>query len=52
MRHYIELYRTINKSFGFKVRPLGTFLVLQLRQAISGTTMALDNVLFPGFRKK
>jgi hypothetical protein len=34
LRHYLELYRTINKTFGFRLRPLGTFAILQLRQAI------------------
>ena len=46
----MELYRTINKSFGFRVRPLGTFLVLQLRQGVSALTLGLDRVFFPGYR--
>ena len=52
MRPYLELYRTINKTFGFRLRPLGTFAVLQLRQAISSLTMGLDRVFFPGYRKQ
>ncbi len=47
---YLVLYRTINKTFGFRLRPLGTFVVLQLRQAISALTMALDGVFFSGWR--
>jgi hypothetical protein len=52
LRHYLELYRTINKTFGFRLRPLGTFAVLQLRQAISSATMGLDRVFFRGYRKQ
>lgn len=52
MRHYVELYRTINKTFGFRLRPLGTFAALQLRQAISSATMGLDRVFFPGYRNQ
>lgn len=48
----MELYRTINKTFGFRLRPLGTFAVLQLRQAISSATMMLDRVFFPSYRKQ
>lgn len=52
MNHYARLYRVINKTFGFQLRPLGTFVVLQVRQAISAVTMGLDNVFFPAYRKK
>ena len=52
MRNYVQLYRTINKTFGFRLRPLGTFAVLQLRQAISSATMGLDRVFFRGYRKQ
>lgn len=48
----MELYRTINKTFGFRLRPLGTFAILQLRQAISSATMWLDRIFFPGYRKQ
>lgn len=50
MRPHVELYRTINKTFGFRLRPLGTFALLQVRQAISSATMASDRVLAPGYR--
>jgi omega-hydroxy-beta-dihydromenaquinone-9 sulfotransferase len=52
MRHYLRLYRTINKTFGYRVRPLGTFLVLRVRQAISATTMGLDHLVYPRHRKQ
>jgi hypothetical protein len=52
LNHYVQLYRTINKTFGFRLRPLGTFAVLQLRQSISSATMGLDRIFFPGYRKE
>lgn len=52
MGHYLRLYQTINKTFGFRVRPLGTFLALQVRQAISAATLGLDNVFFSRYRKQ
>ena len=52
MGHYLRLYRTINKTFGFWLRPLGTFLILQVRQAISATTLGLDHLIYPRHRKQ
>lgn len=52
MNRYLQLYRTINKSFGFQLRPLGTFVVLQVRQAISATTLGLDRIIFSKYRKQ
>jgi omega-hydroxy-beta-dihydromenaquinone-9 sulfotransferase len=52
MGHYLRLYRTINKTFGFWLRPLGTFLALQVRQAISATTLGLDHLFYPRLRKQ
>ncbi len=51
MNHYLRLYRTINETFGFRLRPLGTFVALQVRQAISAATLGLDRVFFPSYRK-
>ncbi|MGI9161897.1 MAG: sulfotransferase family protein [Mycobacterium sp.] len=50
LRRYVDLYRTINKSFGFRARPIGAFLLLQLRQSISAVTLGLDRIFFPRFR--
>ena len=50
MGHYLRLYRTINKTFGFWLRPLGAFLILQVRQAISATTLGLDHLVYPRYR--
>lgn len=52
MRHYLRLYRVIGKTFGVWFRPLGAFGLLQLRQAISAITLALDHVFFPSHRKQ
>ena len=52
MNHYVELYRTINKTFGFRLRPLGTFVALQVRQAMSSLTLRLDRIAFPGYRQQ
>ena len=52
MGRYLRLYRTINKTFGFWLRPLGTFLMLQVRQAISATTLGLDHLIYPRHRKQ
>ena len=52
MGHYLRLYRTINKTFGFWLRPLGAFLILQVRQAISATTLGLDHLVYPRYRKQ
>jgi omega-hydroxy-beta-dihydromenaquinone-9 sulfotransferase len=52
MSHYLRLYRTINKTFGYRLRPLGTFLIFQVRQAISAVTLGLDHIFFPRHRKR
>ena len=52
VRHYLRLYRAITKTFGFWLRPLGTFLVLQVRQAVSATTLGLDHLVYPRHRRQ
>jgi omega-hydroxy-beta-dihydromenaquinone-9 sulfotransferase len=52
MRHYLRVYRVIGKTFGVWFRPLGAFGLLQLRQAISAITLALDYVFYPSHRKQ
>jgi omega-hydroxy-beta-dihydromenaquinone-9 sulfotransferase len=52
MRHYLRVYRVIGKTFGVWFRPLGAFLLLQLRQVISAITLGLDYVFYPGHRKQ
>jgi omega-hydroxy-beta-dihydromenaquinone-9 sulfotransferase len=50
MGHYLRLYRVIGKTFGFWLRPLGAFTLLQVRQAISATTLGLDHLIYPHHR--
>src|ERR1700744_1212669 len=45
MSRYLHLYRVIAKTFGFWLRPLGAFALLQVRQAISATTLGLDHLI-------
>lgn len=52
MSHYLRLYRVISRTFGFRVRPVGAFLMLQVRQAISATTLGLDYVFYPRLRRR
>jgi omega-hydroxy-beta-dihydromenaquinone-9 sulfotransferase len=52
MRHYLRLYRVMGKTFGQWVRPLGAFMLLQVRQAISAITLGLDYVFYPRHRKQ
>jgi omega-hydroxy-beta-dihydromenaquinone-9 sulfotransferase len=50
MRNYLRVYQVLGQTFGLWFRPLGAFLLLQLRQAISATTLALDHVFYPRHR--
>ena len=52
MIRYLRLYRSICRTFGFRVRPLFTFLLLQLHRLINGTTRGLDHIFFPAIRKR
>ena len=52
MGHYLRLYRTINKTFGLLAAAVGTFLILQVRQGISATTLGLDHLIYPRHRKQ
>ena len=52
MRRYLHLYRVITKTFGYRLRPLGAFALLQVRQAISATTLGLDHLVYPRHRKQ
>jgi hypothetical protein len=51
MMKYLNLYRIILKTFGFKLRPIGTFGLLQLHRLINGSTRGLDYLLYPDFRQ-
>jgi len=51
MSNYLQVYGNISKAFGFKLRPIGTFFLLQLQHAIDSVTRGLDHVFYPGFKK-
>ncbi|NLH48100.1 MAG: sulfotransferase [Myxococcales bacterium] len=52
MMKYINLYRLILRTFGFHLRPVGTFCLLQIHRLINGATRALDHLFFPEFRRQ
>lgn len=52
MGRRIALYRTVSRTFNTPIRPLSAFGLFQVRNAISKTAMALDSVIFPGWRKQ
>lgn len=49
---YLTLYRVFSETFHARIKPVTTFLLFQVRLVLSSVTMALDNLVFPGFRKK
>jgi hypothetical protein len=51
MMKYLRLYRTILRTFGFRLRPLGTFWLIQLKNLVDQLTRGLDHLAFPRFRK-
>ncbi len=51
MKRYIDLYRLILRTFGFRLRPLGTFGLLQVHRFINGSTRALDSLLYKGLEE-
>jgi hypothetical protein len=51
-RRYLQLYRVINQTFGYRLRPIGAFLMLQVRQAISAPTLGLDHLFYPRHRRQ
>ena len=51
MMKFLNLYRIILKTFGFKLRPVGTFFLLMIHKTINGATRLLDYVFYPGFQK-
>src|ERR1700735_2627167 len=52
MGRYLRVYGVIGKTFGLWFKPLTAFLLLQVRQAISATTLGLDYVFFARHRKQ
>lgn len=52
MGRYLRVYKVLGQTFGSWFKPLGAFVLLQVRQAISATTLGLDHILFPRHRKQ
>jgi omega-hydroxy-beta-dihydromenaquinone-9 sulfotransferase len=52
MGRYLRVYEVIGKTFGLWFKPLGAFVLLQVRQVISATTLGLDYIFFPRHRKQ
>lgn len=52
MNRYIRTYNIIRRQFRRSLKPIGTFGLLQMRKAVSSAGLALDHVLFPGFRAR
>jgi hypothetical protein len=52
MTKYLNIYRIILKTFGFKLRPLGTFGLLQLHGLLNGAGRAADHLFYPDFKKQ
>jgi hypothetical protein len=48
---YLRIYRTIWRTFGLRLRPIGTFGLIQLRHLLDLGTRGLDHLIFPGFRR-
>ncbi len=44
---YALLYRVILKTFGLRLRPIGTVGLIGLQHAVNASTMGLDRVLYP-----
>ncbi|MBW2528587.1 MAG: sulfotransferase [Deltaproteobacteria bacterium] len=51
MARHLTTYRTILKTFGPRLRPLGTFGLLQLHRLVNATTRGLDTLLYPALRE-
>lgn len=52
MLKFLRLYATILRTFGPRLRPLGTFLLLAVHRLVDGTTRGLDHLLHPEFRRQ
>lgn len=49
---YLRLYLLILRTFGLRVRPLGTFLLLALQRMVQAVTGAADHLLHPTFSRQ
>ena len=51
MARHLRTYRTILKTFGPQLRPVGTFGLLQLHRLLNASTRGIDALLFSEVRK-
>ncbi len=51
MNNYLSIYDSILKTFGFRLRPVGTFFLLQAVHGIDAGTRLIDDLLYPGYRQ-
>jgi hypothetical protein len=51
MARHLRTYRTILKTFGPRLRPIGTFGLLQVHRLLNASTRGIDELLFPEVRK-
>ena len=47
----LKIYGTINRTFGFTIRPLFTFWLYMHLRCFATVTLWLDHLLFPGFKQ-
>lgn len=47
----LKLYGLITRTFGLRLRPIGTYGLLQVQRGINAVTLGIDEVAFRGYRK-
>lgn len=47
----LKLYGLITRTFGLRLRPIGTYGLLQMQRALNAVTLGIDEVAFRGYRK-
>lgn len=46
MPKYLELYKLLNRTFGFNLRPVATYGLIQAKQAFNAITRSLDDLAY------
>lgn len=52
MNRYLQIYRIILKTFGFRLRPIGTFALKQAHSVVNAATLAADHLWSPSFTRQ
>ena len=50
MKNYLDVYKAFLEAFGFDVRPLRAFALLQVLELVDNGTRLVDELLYPGYR--